>query len=166
MPRRPRGAAPRTAEAFRLLGSVAFYAGKKADAESLIRQALALNPEVAGVSHENLSVVLFSVRRLAEAEAAARQALELSPDFAEAANRLGNALHEQGRMAEAARADERSLILRPGERRYREQPGLRAAGAGPAPRGGSRLQAGTRDQAGSGAGRVRPGHRASDAGAL
>ncbi len=105
-------AAPDNAEAFRLLGSVAYYAGKPAEAEPLLRRAVVLNPAEAEY-HENLSAVLFALRRPGEAEAAARQALALRPDLAAAANRLGNALHEQGRMEDAAQAYRHALALRP-----------------------------------------------------
>jgi predicted O-linked N-acetylglucosamine transferase (SPINDLY family) len=104
--------APHTAEAYRLLGSVAYYAGHVAEADTLLRQALALNPRDAEY-HENHSAVLLALRRLDEAEAAARQALALRPGFAEAMIRLANTLHEQGRMEEAARHYERALALRP-----------------------------------------------------
>jgi predicted O-linked N-acetylglucosamine transferase (SPINDLY family) len=105
-------AAPQNAEVHRLLGSVAYYAGKLAEAEALFRQAVALNPREAEY-HENHSAALFSLRRHVEAEAAARQALALRPGFPEAILRLANSLHEQGRMAEAAHAYQQALALQP-----------------------------------------------------
>jgi predicted O-linked N-acetylglucosamine transferase (SPINDLY family) len=105
-------AAPREAEAYRLLGVVAYHAGNPPAAVTFLQQAVALNPQAADYA-DNLSFLLHAQGRLAEAEAAARQALALQPGHVSAANNLANALQAQGRRGEAIAAYRQVLALQP-----------------------------------------------------
>src|SRR5712691_5645556 len=75
--------------------------GKLAQAESLYRQVIVLNPGHVG-AHNNLGVVFMDQGKPNEAIACYREALRLNPNYANAHNNLGNAFKEQGQLTEAA----------------------------------------------------------------
>ncbi len=78
--------APENADAWHLLGLVAYQAGRYPGAENLIRQAIGVDD---------------------------RRALDIKPDYAETWNNLGAALRQQGEIEEAAAAFARVLAIDP-----------------------------------------------------
>lgn len=85
-------------------------AGKHAEAEPLLRQAIATNPSYAA-AYSNLGVALMALGRSEEGIAAYRQALSVQPDFADAAFNLGRALMKKSRITEAIRYFEQAVEL-------------------------------------------------------
>ena len=75
-------------------------AGQLAAAEQICRQVLAANPNVAD-AWRLLGFIALQQRRADLAAPYLARAVELVPDSAEAANDLGTAFFEQGRLAEA-----------------------------------------------------------------
>ncbi|GAC1546494.1 MAG: hypothetical protein NVS3B11_03300 [Collimonas sp.] len=98
------------ADAIHLLGIIAQQNGNLAEAEALIRKALACREEAMFMG--NLGNLLCETRRHAEAEVCLRRALALNPDFPEAHNNLGNLLYETGQFADAEIALRRALELK------------------------------------------------------
>ncbi|MCA8954082.1 MAG: tetratricopeptide repeat protein [Planctomycetes bacterium] len=74
-----------------------------AEAEVLLRDALALAPLSAGV-HNSYGVVLFALGRVPEAQAQLERALELDPELADARRNLGIAFCAVGRLEQALAA--------------------------------------------------------------
>jgi len=87
-------------------------AGRAAQAEPLLRQAIAVEPDYAA-AHNDLGVLLSRSGRLGEALRELRRAVELEPSAARYHNALGVALARSGRMSEAAQAFEAALALDP-----------------------------------------------------
>ena len=94
-------AEPRHADALHLLGVLAHQAGRGDLAVDLIRQAIAVAPQVPGY-HYNLGLVLTAQGRLDEAIAACRRALELRPAYAEAQQGAANRSSRQACVGAAA----------------------------------------------------------------
>jgi tetratricopeptide (TPR) repeat protein len=86
--------------------------GHSARAIELIRQAIALRPDVADF-HANLAEAQRALGQHEQAVASCRAALDLRPDYPEALNNLGLALHELGRHDEAIAPFEAALALQP-----------------------------------------------------
>jgi tetratricopeptide (TPR) repeat protein len=86
--------------------------GRLKEAETTLRQALALGDDAVGAY--NLGVVLETAGRIADAEASYRRAVELGPDLAGARNNLGGLLAASGRFSEAERHLLESIRLDPG----------------------------------------------------
>ena len=101
----------RHADGFHMLGIVRSQQGHPADAEILIRRALAIREEALFLG--NLGKVLEELGRLPEAEAAYRRAIAIRPDSARAHVDLGRLLLDAGRLAETETAYRRALELRP-----------------------------------------------------
>jgi tetratricopeptide (TPR) repeat protein len=99
------------AEALHMLGVVHLQRREPAEAEALIRRALALQEKAAFLA--NLGNALRGQRRLDEAESAFRRALLLDPDDAATHNNLGVLLKKSRRLDEAEAAYRRALELRP-----------------------------------------------------
>lgn len=91
-------------------------AGQTAQAEASLRQALALDPNHAGVNL-NLGMLLAELGRLREAEQAFRTAARSDPRSAQAAFNLG-VLLSRDRPEECLYWCRRAAELRPGETRY------------------------------------------------
>jgi tetratricopeptide (TPR) repeat protein len=91
---------PRHADAWHLLGLVAYQHGDLPAALESICRAIGLDPGQASY-HNHLGEVYRAMRRGSEAEACCRRAVELKEDFAIAHNTLGAVLAEQGRFSEA-----------------------------------------------------------------
>jgi tetratricopeptide (TPR) repeat protein len=103
---------PNQADAWHLLGLLAYQLGKYAIAVEYIARAIGLKGNAA-TFHNNLGNALSCQRKLDEAIASYRKALELKPDYAEAHYRLGNALKDQGKLDEAIACYRRTLELNP-----------------------------------------------------
>jgi arylsulfatase A-like enzyme/Tfp pilus assembly protein PilF len=99
-------------------------AGRAAEAEPLLRQAIAAEPDYAP-AHNDLGVLLSRVGKLDAAIAALRRAIQLDPRASRYRNALGVALARGGRMAEAAAAFRAALALDPDYQDARDN--LRAA---------------------------------------
>ncbi len=95
------------------LGLMACQAGNFAEAENLLRQALASHPDDPAL-HNNLNLALRQLGRPAEAIACCRRAIELAPHLPQLHNNLGVALKETGAWAEAEQSFDRALALQPG----------------------------------------------------
>ena len=110
---RHREFAPEDAETLLQLGYLAWRRGAAAESESLLWEALALDPALRRAHH---FLGLTALRRddLAGAEAAFRRALEGDPDFAEAWFHLGKIELRRGNPEAAARHLERALASAPG----------------------------------------------------
>lgn len=93
-------------------------AGRAADAEPLLRQALAGHPQSSAAWNE-LGRALNNLRRLADAEGAFREALRRDPDMAAAWNNLGHVLRAVGQAGDAHQAFARAVELDPGDGRAR-----------------------------------------------
>jgi serine/threonine protein kinase/tetratricopeptide (TPR) repeat protein len=99
------------AEAYSLLGDTLRHQGKLAEAGAAYRQAIDLDPKLAG-AHNNLGLVFYVQGKAREAEAQFREVIELEPD-AVAHYNLGNALREQGKLGEAVAAYRKAIALKP-----------------------------------------------------
>jgi Flp pilus assembly protein TadD len=101
------------AEAWTLLGTVAWQMGMHQAALGRFQRALALAPEIA-VHHTHCGIVLQALRRHEESEAAFRESVRLEPDRAETRYNLATALRELRRFAEAEEQFRQAIRLRPG----------------------------------------------------
>ena len=101
-----------TAEALFHQGTTCLSERRLGEAETLLRQALAIAPELAE-AHANLALALEWGGRLAEAEASYRSALSLQDDNADIQRNLGALLARQHRVAEAEQAYRRAIELAP-----------------------------------------------------
>ncbi|TLS75312.1 tetratricopeptide repeat protein [Mariprofundus erugo] len=98
--------------AWTMLGIVYAQTGRLPESLPALQQAVALNPEDAGM-HNNLGNAQRQLGRLAEAEVSCRKAVELSPGYADAHNNLANVLQELGRLPEAKAAYRQAIALNP-----------------------------------------------------
>lgn len=103
---------PPSAALLNVLGSAALSLQRFEEAESLMRQALAVNPRHFRVRN-NLGLALAAQGRNDEAEAAHREAIAINPDYANAHNALGVIEQEKGDLAAAIGAYRRAIELAP-----------------------------------------------------
>ncbi|MBV9125582.1 MAG: tetratricopeptide repeat protein [Planctomycetes bacterium] len=106
-------AEPNHADAWHLVGVLAYTRGQHIPALQYIRQALQLDARQAAY-HFNLGEVHRALGQAAQAQACYEQALRLKPDHARAHNNLGTLLQDQGRLAEAEACYRQALHLDPG----------------------------------------------------
>jgi predicted O-linked N-acetylglucosamine transferase (SPINDLY family) len=104
---------PRNADAYHLLGMVAFQRGDCQVAAGHIREALRIARWVPQF-HNNLGLVLEGLGQRQEALASFQEAVRLAPAYAEAQANLGKALQGLGRYQEAIVALREALRLKPG----------------------------------------------------
>lgn len=105
---------PHQADALHFLGVLRHTQGRPDDAVALIRQALALAPQLAS-AWNNLGNVLLSAGRLDDAVLAYEQVAAMAgtaPEAADAFNNLGTLHRKQGQLAVAEAACRRALALR------------------------------------------------------
>ncbi|HZB93642.1 MAG TPA: tetratricopeptide repeat protein [Stellaceae bacterium] len=102
---------PSHAEAVHSLGLLAYQQGRADEGVALLRQSIALAPDVAYFG-PNLATVLTELGRFAEAEACCRSFLAQGPADAAAHYHLGNALMGLGRLAEAEASFRDALRLK------------------------------------------------------
>lgn len=95
-----------------ILGDEAQAQGRYADAERLLRHALALKPD-SFEAHYDLGLTLVKLHRTQEGIAQYEAALHAKPDFAEAENNLGVALASAGNPVAAIPHYQRALRLNP-----------------------------------------------------
>lgn len=86
--------------------------GRAAEAETALRQAIELRPDLAE-AHANLGLVLDGAGRRAEAEACYRRSLALAPGVMQTHLNLGALLMEQKRLPEAEAAFRQALAIDP-----------------------------------------------------
>lgn len=103
---------PRLADAWHMLGVLAYQTGHSVTATDLISEAIALDPGKAA-AHVNLGLALASCGQQDRAVAAYRRALAIQPNYAEAHNNLGASLAARGDLDEARKCYERTLVLDP-----------------------------------------------------
>jgi Flp pilus assembly protein TadD len=103
---------PEHAEAFHLLGIIAYQRGYLEIAIDLIDKAIKIKPN-SPAFYNNLGNALQTSGQLEAAIAAYERALALNPDYPEAHNNLGNALQTSGQLEAAIAAYERALALNP-----------------------------------------------------
>jgi tetratricopeptide (TPR) repeat protein len=103
---------PNYFDALYLLGVIALQTQRTERGVELIRQAIALNANVAA-AHNDLGAALTELKRPVEALASNDRAIALKPDFAEAYNNRGNALMELKRPAEALPSYDKAIALKP-----------------------------------------------------
>jgi tetratricopeptide (TPR) repeat protein len=97
-------------------GAILARAGRTAEAERDLREAVSLQPTYAP-GHLHLGVTLLRRGLGGDAAAAFREALRLTPEDPDASYYLGEALLAQGQLAEALGALERAALLSPHEAR-------------------------------------------------
>jgi protein O-GlcNAc transferase len=105
-------AQPGCAEAWHLLGGVAYQTGRVEFAIQCVQRSIALQPAVAP-AHHDLGLILQEAGRWEEAAAHYRRAIELKPNFAEAHNNLGNVFKDRGKLSEAADHFRRAIEANP-----------------------------------------------------
>jgi tetratricopeptide (TPR) repeat protein len=103
---------PNYFDALYLLGVIALQTQRTERGVELIRQAIALNANVAA-AHNDLGAALTELKRPVEALASNDRAIALKPHFAEAYNNRGNALMELKRLAEALLSYDKAIALKP-----------------------------------------------------
>ena len=103
---------PRDAAAHNLLAMTYLQAGRGADAQAQLEEALRLNPRDAE-AHSNLGVVLQAQGRLAEATEQLRQAARLKPRDDRVHFNLGNGLLAAGQPDAAMREFQAAIALNP-----------------------------------------------------
>ena len=104
---------PENSDALHLLGTIAFQAGKPADAVSLIQRAIALNPKNPHF-YNNCGPALRMLGRFDEAVASYHKCLQLDSASPQAWYNLGKTLADAARPTEALAAYSRQLDLDPG----------------------------------------------------
>ncbi|MGC8640413.1 MAG: tetratricopeptide repeat protein [Isosphaeraceae bacterium] len=103
---------PHHADAWHLLGVLAYQAGQHGAGLECIRRALAYRPDWAE-AHYNLGIAREHQGRLDDAETCYRRALQSRPDYPEANYNLGGVLKGQGKLDEAAVCYSRVVESRP-----------------------------------------------------
>jgi len=103
---------PPAVDALLQAAHAAYLAGRRDNAESLLRQALELDPRNTA-AWNNLASVLDEAGHAADAEAAYRKGISLNPDFAELHANFGNLLKATGRPQEAEAEYRQAMKLRP-----------------------------------------------------
>jgi protein O-GlcNAc transferase len=103
---------PHIFDAVHLLGLVQLARGRSSAGVTLIKTALAINPDHPD-AWNNLGFALQAVHEREDAVAAYRRALALRPAHAEASNNLGNVLKELGRFDEAIECYRKTLQIDP-----------------------------------------------------
>ncbi len=96
------------------LGNALREQGNLAEAETLYRQAIAMNPAIAE-AHNGLGVILWISGATVEAVASYREALRLAPNRADIHHNLGHAYRDLGQFDEAKREYAAALRLSPGD---------------------------------------------------
>lgn len=110
--RRVLAAAPRHAEAKRLLGVLHFQKGEVARAEVLLRESIAIDPNNAA-AHDCLAFVLHALKRSEEALMSLRRAVDAAPGSSGYLANLGSLLIELHRVPEALDALRRAVAVDP-----------------------------------------------------
>ncbi len=110
--RRILAAEPNHADAWHLLGIIAYQVGKHELAVEYIGRAIGSRGTVAAF-HNNLGNALQGQGKLVDAVACYHRAVQLKPDYVEAHNNLGTALRAQGMLDDAAACYRRALELNP-----------------------------------------------------
>ncbi len=103
---------PNQADAWHLLGVIAYQVGKHGIAVEYIGRAITLSPYVESY-YLDYGNTLKEQGKFDEAVACYRRALELKPDYAEAHNNLGVTLNDQRKWDEAIACYRRALELKP-----------------------------------------------------
>ena len=103
---------PQNADAFHLLGIIAYQRNKYQLAIDLITQAIATDPNQAPFFN-NLGNALQNQGKLEESVQAYQKALQIQPDYAEAYSNLGVVLKDQGHLEEAFRACQKAIKSKP-----------------------------------------------------
>jgi tetratricopeptide (TPR) repeat protein len=103
---------PNHADAWHLLGFIAYQMGKHEIAVEYIGYAIRLAGNQASF-HHNLGDAYRALGKTADAVSCYRRALQLQPDLVESHNNLGVAFEEQGRLEEAVTCYRRALELKP-----------------------------------------------------
>lgn len=104
---------PGHADAFNLLGLIAYRRGDAASAAEYLARAIAARPEFPPY-HCNFAVVLNAQGNLEAAERACRTAIAFAPDYVEAHFNLGIVLGGREQLDEAAAAYRMAIQLKPG----------------------------------------------------
>ncbi len=86
--------------------------GKYKEAEILVRQAIALKPNLVE-GHFNLGCILTNLSKFKEAEFATRKAIELKPNHFQAHSNLGSILTNLGKLKEAELITRKAIELQP-----------------------------------------------------
>lgn len=110
--RRVIAANPHHADAYHMLGLLAYQCGQADAGIQLLRQAIEIKPGNAAF-HSNLGNMFAQLNRATDAIAACRRAIELDPNLPAAHNNLGIALAQQRQMDEAIDSYHRALALQP-----------------------------------------------------
>lgn len=94
------------------LGTAYAQAGRLPEAETVLREAIRLNPEVAG-TWLDLCLVLKNLKQLPQALEACETAARLKPHLPEIRTSLGHILWLQGRVGEAEQQLQEALAVKP-----------------------------------------------------
>ncbi len=105
---------PNYADAWHLLGVVAYQTGEYESAVQHISRAIALHPSQS-VFHSNLGNALQALGKITDAIESYRQAVQLDPQIPDYYNNLAAALQKQGKLEEAVIHFRRALSLAPSD---------------------------------------------------
>jgi len=103
----------RHSDALHLLGVIAYQTGHAAQAEQLIRRAIAAAAAPVAMYYNSLGLALQGLERAADAVDSFRQAHRIDPSLAEIAVNLANALRGTGQLKEAETLCRQALTLHP-----------------------------------------------------
>ena len=103
---------PKNADAFHLLGVIAYQMCRHENAVELIGSAIAINPSIS-IFHSNLGNVLQELKRFDAAVASFEKAIKLQPNYVEAFFNLGNVLMELKQFDAAVASFNKALAIKP-----------------------------------------------------
>lgn len=109
---RVRVGAPRNFDAWHLSGIIALQSDAAADAVSLLRRAVAINPG-SGEAQMRLGAALIGTGNVAEAEKALRESVRLNPASIDGWETLAYGLKVQDKLREAVACHEKAVALDP-----------------------------------------------------
>jgi len=120
---------PQFADAYQLLGVVAYRRGEHEQADRLLTRAIELNPSLAEF-YSNRALARARLGRPLDAEADLRRAIALAPNFVDAMVNYSRLLCEMNRGAEALELATAAVSLRPDSVPAHNQVGLSLMGCG------------------------------------
>jgi predicted O-linked N-acetylglucosamine transferase (SPINDLY family) len=103
---------PKNADAFHLLGVIAYQTGRYQDAIELIDTAIAINPSFA-IFYSNRGNALQELKQFDAAVTSFQKAISVNPNYVEAYFNLGNAFKELKKFDAAVRSFDVAIAMKP-----------------------------------------------------